>query len=68
MTYYENDNGGFVFAIGPISFGGSLPVGQNLQPIARNALDACLRAGSRLPNHAARMADSQTGLPKIMST
>ena len=43
MTYYENDADGFVFALGSISFGGSLPVDENLQTIARSALDACLR-------------------------
>jgi hypothetical protein len=43
MTYYENDAGGFVFALGSISFGGSLPVDENLQTITRSALDACLR-------------------------
>jgi len=42
MTYYENEAGGFVFAIGSITFGGSLPMDATLQRIARNALDACL--------------------------
>ena len=42
MTYYDNDAGGFVFAIGSISFGGSLPEDTNLQTIARNAINACL--------------------------
>jgi hypothetical protein len=42
MTYYKNAAGGFVFAIGSISFGGSLVVDEKLQVIARNALDSCL--------------------------
>lgn len=42
MTYYENDAGGFVFAIGSITAGGSVPVDPRLQRIVRNALDACL--------------------------
>ncbi len=42
MTYYDNEAGGFVFAIGSISFGGSLPEDAELQVIARNALDSCL--------------------------
>ena len=43
VTYYESDGGGFVFAIGSITFGGSLRVDEKLQTIARNALHACLR-------------------------
>jgi hypothetical protein len=42
ITYYESDGGGFVFAIGSITFGGSLRVDPALQTIARNALNACL--------------------------
>jgi len=42
MTYYENAEGGFMFAIGSITVGGSVPVDTRLQRIVRNALDACL--------------------------
>jgi N,N-dimethylformamidase len=42
MTYYENSAGGFVFAIGSITFGGSLPMDTRLQRMVRNALDAAL--------------------------
>jgi hypothetical protein len=43
MTLHANDNGGWVFAIGSITFGGSLVVDPTLQQVARNALDAAVR-------------------------
>ena len=42
MTYYDTTSGGFVFAAGSISFGGSLVQDSHLQTIVRNVLDACL--------------------------
>jgi hypothetical protein len=42
MTCHDNDAGGFVFAIGSITFGGSLRIDAKLQQIARNALNSCL--------------------------
>jgi hypothetical protein len=42
ITYFDNDAGGFVFSIGSITLGGSLPVDAQVQRIVRNALDACL--------------------------
>ncbi len=42
MTYYRTPAGGFVFAIGSITFGGALVEDRALQQVARNALDACL--------------------------
>lgn len=42
MTVYETSAGGFVFAAGSISFGGSLVVDPTLQRILRNVLDECL--------------------------
>jgi hypothetical protein len=39
ITYYENEQGGFVFAIGSITFGGALRADSSLQTIARNALN-----------------------------
>jgi hypothetical protein len=42
MTYYDNPAGGFVFSIGSITVGGSVPVDTALAKIVRNALDACL--------------------------
>lgn len=42
MTYYDTSAGGFVFAAGSISFGGSLVQDPQLQAIVRNVLDECL--------------------------
>lgn len=42
MTYYDTAGGGFVFAAGSISFGGSLVQDAKLQTIVRNVLDECL--------------------------
>ena len=42
MTYYETSGGGFVFAAGSISFGGSLVQDPQLQVIVRNVLTECL--------------------------
>ncbi len=41
-TYYDAPAGGFVFAAGSISFGGSLVQDAHLQTIVRNVLDECL--------------------------
>lgn len=42
MTCYDTLGGGFVFAAGSISFGGSLVQDPKLQIIVRNVLDECL--------------------------
>jgi N,N-dimethylformamidase len=42
LTYYDHPGGGFVFAAGSISFGGSLAQDVQLQAIVRNALERCL--------------------------
>lgn len=42
IAYYETEAGGFVFAAGSLSFGGSLVQDADLQAIVRNALNACL--------------------------
>jgi len=42
MTYYGHPGGGFVFAVGSITFGGSLIEDANLQQIVLNAVDESL--------------------------
>jgi hypothetical protein len=42
MTYYDTAGGGFVFAVGSLTFGGSLAGDAKLQRIVRNVLDECL--------------------------
>jgi hypothetical protein len=42
ITYHDTAAGGWVFAAGSLSFGGSLVVDPHLQRIVRNALDECL--------------------------
>jgi N,N-dimethylformamidase len=43
MTYYEHHpDGGFVFSVGSITFGGSLAIDPTLQKIVGNALKKCL--------------------------
>ena len=42
MTYYDRPGGGFVFAAGSITVGGSLPTDANLQRIVKNALNECI--------------------------
>src|SRR3954453_3401787 len=42
MTCYRHPGGGFVFAAGSITFGGSLVVDVNLQQIVCNAVDEAL--------------------------
>jgi hypothetical protein len=44
MTYYDTPAGGFVFAAGSLTVGGSLVVDPHLQRIVRNVLDECLAA------------------------
>ena len=44
ITYYDTDAGGFVFAAGSLTFGGSLAVDTNLQQIVQNVLNECLTA------------------------
>jgi N,N-dimethylformamidase len=44
MTYYDTPAGGFVFAAGSLTFGGSLAEDPQLQAIVRNVLDECLAA------------------------
>jgi hypothetical protein len=44
MTYYDTAAGGFVFAAGSLTFGGSLVEDPKLQAIVRNVLDECLAA------------------------
>ena len=44
MTYYNTAAGGFVFAAGSLTFGGSLAVDAALQQILRNVLNECLTA------------------------
>jgi len=39
MTYYETGNGGFVFSVGSICFGGSLVQDVSLQTVVKNALN-----------------------------
>jgi hypothetical protein len=42
VTYYETPAGGFVFAAGSLTFGGSLVVDSHLQQIVHNVLYECL--------------------------
>ena len=42
MTYYDTGNGGYVFSVGSICFGGSLVQDASLQQIVRKALDTGL--------------------------
>ena len=38
MIYYPRNGGGFVFAVGSITFGGSLVIDSQLQQVVRNVL------------------------------
>jgi hypothetical protein len=50
MTHYDTQAGGFVFAAGSMTFGGSLVEDRTLQTIVNNALRECLRVrNERLP-------------------
>jgi hypothetical protein len=52
MTYYDTESGGFVFAAGSLTFGGSLAVDPKLQQIVRNVLNECLeRKSPRISKH-----------------
>jgi hypothetical protein len=44
MTYYDTAAGGFVFAAGSLTFGGSLAVDSKLQQVLQNVLNECLQA------------------------
>jgi hypothetical protein len=44
MTYYDTAAGGFVFAAGSLTFGGSLAVDTKLQQVLQNVLSECLQA------------------------